>query len=106
MSVKYVVFYGGPMAAGHNEGSGSVSIDDLRAKIAENYPAHKDRVDRLATEGKIMLIGAFADPLTDGSMAVFRTREEAEAFVAGDPFVLNGVVRSWRLLEWNESTEA
>ena len=36
-------------------------------------------------------------------MAVFTTREAAEAFAQGDPFVLNGVVRAWRVLEWNES---
>jgi uncharacterized protein YciI len=38
-------------------------------------------------------------------MAVFRTREAAEEFVKDDPFVLNGVVRDWRLLEWNEVLE-
>jgi uncharacterized protein YciI len=36
-------------------------------------------------------------------MAVFRTREGAEEFVAGDPFVINGVVRRWELREWNEA---
>jgi uncharacterized protein YciI len=27
---------------------------------------------------------------------------EAESFVDGDPFVLNGVVRRWEIREWNE----
>jgi len=35
-------------------------------------------------------------------MAIFTTREAAEEFVAGDPFVINGVVRSWEVREWNE----
>jgi len=35
-------------------------------------------------------------------MAIFRTREAAEEFVAGDPFVLNGVVRSHVIREWND----
>jgi uncharacterized protein YciI len=35
-------------------------------------------------------------------MAVFTTREAAEEFVKGDPFVLNGLVRRWTIREWNE----
>jgi uncharacterized protein YciI len=35
-------------------------------------------------------------------MAIFPTRAAAEAFVEGDPFVLNGVVRRWEIREWNE----
>jgi uncharacterized protein YciI len=35
-------------------------------------------------------------------MAIFSTREGAEEFAEGNPFVLNGVVRSWTLREWNE----
>jgi uncharacterized protein YciI len=35
-------------------------------------------------------------------MAIFATREAAEDFVRGDPFVLNGVVRNWQLREWDE----
>ncbi len=35
-------------------------------------------------------------------MSVFRTREGAEAFVARDLFVLNGVVKSWTIKEWKE----
>jgi uncharacterized protein YciI len=35
-------------------------------------------------------------------MAVFRTAEGAEEFVAGDPFVLHGVVGSWYRRDWNE----
>jgi hypothetical protein len=35
-------------------------------------------------------------------MAVFRTKAGAEEFVGGDPFLRNGVVRAWQLLEWNE----
>ena len=36
-------------------------------------------------------------------MAVFTSREAAEEFAKGDPFVLNGVVRSWHVREWGEA---
>jgi uncharacterized protein len=35
-------------------------------------------------------------------MAIFTSREAAEEFVAGDPFVLNRVVRDWQIREWDE----
>jgi uncharacterized protein len=35
-------------------------------------------------------------------MAIFTAREAAEAFVAGDPFVLEGVVTSDEIREWDE----
>ena len=48
------------------------------------------------------MVGTFADPATQGSMAIFTTREAAEAFVAGDPFVVEGVVASYEIREWDE----
>jgi uncharacterized protein YciI len=35
-------------------------------------------------------------------MAVFTSREAAEEFAKEDPFVINGVVRDWRVCEWME----
>jgi uncharacterized protein YciI len=36
-------------------------------------------------------------------MAVFTTREAAEEFAEGDPFVLNGVVSRWEIRAWDEA---
>jgi uncharacterized protein YciI len=36
-------------------------------------------------------------------MGIFTTRADAEAFVADDPFVHHGVVRSWAIREWDEA---
>jgi uncharacterized protein YciI len=35
-------------------------------------------------------------------MAIFASRDDAEEFAHGDPFVVNGAVAHWRVLEWNE----
>jgi uncharacterized protein YciI len=48
------------------------------------------------------MVGTFADPIEEGAMAVFRTREAAEAFVAADPFVTSGAIGNWYVREWNE----
>jgi uncharacterized protein YciI len=49
------------------------------------------------------MIGTFANPQEEGSMGIFTTREAAEEFVKGDPFVLNGVVKKHMIREWNEA---
>jgi hypothetical protein len=67
-----------------------------------HFPAHKVRVDEFAARGELLMVGTWANP-QEGSMAVFRTREAAEAFVKEDPFILNGVIKNWLVREWNES---
>jgi uncharacterized protein YciI len=52
--------------------------------------------------GDLIMIGAFANPQTEGSMSIFTNREAAEEFVRGEPFVLHGVVRNWYIRAWNE----
>jgi uncharacterized protein YciI len=63
------------------------------------YPRHKAVVDQFVARGDVIGIGPFADR---GNMAIFRTREAAEAFVKQDPFVLEGLVRSYTIREWND----
>jgi len=36
-------------------------------------------------------------------MAIFRTREAADAFSKQDPFILEGLVKSFVIREWNDS---
>lgn len=86
--MKYVLFYD--------------AADDVRAKAPLHFAAHRARWQEFQADGTLLLIGPFTAP-EDGAMGVFTTREAAEAFAAGDPFVLNGVVKSWRIGEWMEA---
>ena len=45
--------------------------------------------------------GPFADP-ADGALGIFTSREAAEVFIHGDPFITEGVVGKWTLKEWKE----
>jgi uncharacterized protein len=78
------------------------SADDVVTRAPAHFPAHLARIQEFHRRGEILMVGTFGDPQTEGSMAVFPTRASAEAFVEGDPFVLEGVVRSWQVREWNE----
>jgi uncharacterized protein YciI len=61
------------------------------------YPRHKALVDEFVARGEVVGIGPFTDR---GNMAIFRTREAAEAFAKQDPFMLEGLVKSYVVREW------
>ncbi|HEY7173021.1 MAG TPA: YciI family protein [Vicinamibacterales bacterium] len=63
------------------------------------YPRHKAVVDAFVARGDVIGIGPFSDR---GNMAIFRSREAAEAFVKQDPFVLEGLVKSYAIREWGD----
>lgn len=79
------------------------SADDVRSKAPVHFRAHVARWKEFQVDGTLLMIGTFANPQDEGSMAIFTTREAAEAFARSDPFVLNGVVRRWSIREWNEA---
>jgi uncharacterized protein len=87
VSVKYVLFY--------------ESGDSVATLAPLHFPAHQARWQEFVENGRLLAIGPFADGA--GAMGVFATRAAAEEFAEGDPFVLNGVVRSWSIREWNEA---
>jgi uncharacterized protein len=84
--MKYVVFY-----------EIAPDTDDL---LVELLPAHRARWEGYLAQGTLLAIGPFSD--RTGALGVFSTREAAEEYAAGDPFVQHGVVRSWSIREWNE----
>ena len=86
--MKYVLFY--------------EPADDVLTRAPEHFPAHSKRIEEFHARGDILMVGTFGDPQRQGSMAVFPTRAAAEEFVAGDPFVLNGVVARHELKDWDE----
>jgi uncharacterized protein YciI len=87
---RYVLFY--------------ESADDVMSKAPAVYPAHLARLQEFKARGELLMVGTFADPQADGSMAIFDSRQGAEEFVSEDPFVLQGVVRSWQIKEWLEAS--
>ncbi len=71
------------------------------AKAAGLYVAHRARLEEFHARGELLMAGPLMAP-TDGAMGIFTSREAAEAFIAGDPFVLGGVVARHSIREWNE----
>ena len=71
-----------------------------REAIVAVYPRHKAVVDAFKARGEVIGIGPFADM---GNMGIFRTREAAEEFAEQDPFILEGLIKSFVIRDWNDT---
>jgi uncharacterized protein len=69
-----------------------------RDAIMAVYPRHKAVVETFVARGEVIGIGPFTD--TGGNLAIFRSREAAELFVKQDPFILEGLIKSYEIREW------
>jgi uncharacterized protein len=78
------------------------AADDVLTKAPAHFPAHVARAEEFHARGTLLMMGTFGDPQNEGSMSIFKTRQAAEEFVEGDPFVVNGVIGSWEIRDWNE----
>ncbi len=76
-------------------------VDDYVEKRAQFRDLHLNHARQAHARGELLLGGALADPV-DGAVIVFRgsSPEAAENFAKSDPYVLNGLVKSWRVRKW------
>jgi uncharacterized protein YciI len=77
------------------------STGKSREEIMSVYPRHKAFLDTFVARGEVVGIGPFLDS-EGGNMALFRSRAAAEAFAQGDPFVLEGLVKDYRIKDWGD----
>lgn len=68
--------------------------------IMSVYPKHKIIIDKYIQRGEIIGVGPFADR---GNMAIFKTRAAAEEFVKEDPFIIEGLVKSFVIRDWDDN---
>jgi uncharacterized protein len=66
------------------------------------FPRHKALIDQFDARGEVIGIGAFGGG-GQGSMGIFKDRAAAEAFVAQDPFIKEGLVAKYRILDWSDT---
>ena len=63
-------------------------------------PAHLEHANAAAGRGELELAGALQGEATGVFLFKSETPAAAEAFALADPYVTNGMVRSWRVREW------
>jgi len=75
-------------------------VDDYVTRRAPLRAAHIGLAREAAARGELVLGGALNPP--EGVVLLFRGESPAaaEAFAKADPYVLNGLVKDWRVREW------
>ncbi len=75
--------------------------EDYVERRAEFRSQHLAMAWEASDRGELLLGGALAKPV-DGAILLFRgdSPEVAENFARADPYVLSGIVKSWRVREW------
>ena len=76
-------------------------VDDYLERRAEFRDAHLKAAWESVNRSEMVLAGALADP-ADTGLLLFdsETPEAAEAFAKADPYVINGLVKSWKVRKW------
>lgn len=75
--------------------------DDYLQRRTTFRAAHLAYANAAVARGDLLLGGALANPF-DRAILLFSADSPttAEAFAAGDPYVANGLVKSWQVREW------
>ncbi len=76
-------------------------VDDYLERRGEFRAEHLGLASSARERGELVMAGAFAEP-ADGALLVFRADDVSavEAFAASDPYVVNGLVKEYRIRPW------
>jgi hypothetical protein len=77
-------------------------VDDYLERREPLRPEHLKLARQAHDHGALVMAGALADPY-DQAVFVWKAddTEAINRFVAHDPYVRDGLVRSWRIRKWN-----
>ncbi|HWA94308.1 MAG TPA: YciI-like protein [Terracidiphilus sp.] len=77
------------------------AAEDYEQRRGQFRGAHLKLAWESSRRGELLLGGALADPL-DGAVLLFQgeSPEAAEKFAQADPYVTNGLVKTWRVRQW------
>jgi uncharacterized protein YciI len=75
-------------------------VDDFTNKRTPFRPAHLKEVRESNARGELVMAGALGEPA--GALLIFRGKDKsvAEQFATNDPYVKEGLVKSWRVRPW------
>jgi uncharacterized protein len=76
-------------------------VDDYLERRAALRDEHLALARTAHERGELVLAGALPDPYDRALLVWTAPRETVEEFVARDPYVVHGLVRTWRIRPWN-----
>jgi uncharacterized protein YciI len=77
-------------------------VDDYLERRGEFRDEHLGMARAAHGRDELALAGAFVEP-ADQALLVWSTEDRSvvEAFAEADPYVRNGLVKAWRVRDWN-----
>ncbi len=78
------------------------TLTEAKEKAPNLLAAHIRRSKELHEQGVLLMSGAFLDKTDEplSTMAILATRDAAEEYMKGDPFVMQGMTSKWYVREW------
>ena len=74
--------------------------DTYLEKRGEYRAGHLKLLLDASARGEVIMGGALPDPF-DTALILFTDKTAAETFVKADPYYANGLIKSYRIREWN-----
>jgi uncharacterized protein YciI len=76
-------------------------VDDYLERRAALREEHLRLANEAHERGELLLAGALPDPYDRALLIWTAPREVVERFAGQDPYVKNGLVKSWTVRPWN-----
>jgi len=76
-------------------------VDDYANRRTPFRQLHLQKIRDAQARGELRIAGALNEP-PDGALLIFRSDspKAAEDFAQNDPYVINGLITSWRVRPW------
>ena len=74
-------------------------VENIVERRAPHRPAHLALIEEWVADGRVVAGGATGDP-PDGALIVFSESGDPQEWVRIDPYVIEGLVTSWRVEPW------
>ena len=76
-------------------------VPDILERRGPYRAAHLQRIEALRAAGRLIVAGAYGDPVQGGAMGVKGlTKEEVEAWADTDPYTIAGLIVEHRVEPW------
>ncbi len=77
------------------------TADDYMERRGQFRTEHLNLISEYHESGHLLMAGAMAEP-ADAAVLIFKTNSDTviKEFVKKDPYIINGVVKSWEIRPW------
>jgi len=76
------------------------TVTDYVKKRDTYRKTHLALIQKAYENDQLLIAGALSDP-ADEAVLVFKEKKTAIAFAKNDPYVINGLIKTWNVRPWN-----